>query len=449
MRGRQFGSCLLIAVAVAAVLVSSSANAARDAAFLDPGAAVSPTARSSEAIVVEPKSDSDVGDTPPNLGRRATFFFVNQTNLPVSVESIAANGDSNVRADIVSDDCSKEKQIGPGSRCSVTVEATPIGSGSWTAELLLTHNAAGRIARARVIGRTAAGSADKRDMGLSLNTKDSKPVDFGEVVVGTGKAVRSALMVNDSNDIISILSIEVIAAENGLQRLEQGCEPDMDLKMGESCPVTLVWKPETKSNVSTDLIIRHSGRLGFAVIPIRGTAKEGAVSASSSQTAAPQQTNDRKGGVQPPSVADLTQLLTAETIPPVSERDLPEQATGRSAKIESLSPSLSLDAYRLIGTVGNRALIYKPDGSTAVVAVGDEIDSVGDKAVKLVNISPKDAEIFFEGKKKLLKLDAVPALTDRARSTQREPSRGREKGSNHDSDQNQESVLVPLPTGTK
>ncbi|MGE4351413.1 MAG: hypothetical protein AB7E52_04400 [Bdellovibrionales bacterium] len=430
--------------------------AARDAAFMDPGASVSRTGPSPDSVVVEPKSDVDVGDTPSNIGRRATFFFVNRTSALVHVESVAANGDSNVRADIVSDDCSKGKTIAAGNRCAITVEVTPNGSGSWTAEILMTHDAVGRITRARVLGRTTASSTDKRDMGLSLNTKDVKPVNFGDVVVGTGKAARSALMINDSNDIISILSIEVIAADNGLTRLDQGCEPDMDLNPGESCPVTLVWEPTKNSNISTDLIIRHSGRLGFAVIPIRGTAKEieqkdGTSKASSSpspSSGAPLMTGKSKTSIAPPSVSELDAALNAGNIPPLSGMDLPEHL----AKIEPLPPEeADLTMYHLIGTVGNRAIIYKPDGDTAIVAVGDPIEKVGEQTVKLVYISPTDAEISAGSKKHHLTLETVSALTHKAAESAKQhqsdetdkksSSKKRSKKSSKDN----VSDAVPLP----
>jgi hypothetical protein len=428
--------------------------AARDAAFLDPGAAISKNARGNEAIVVEPKSDVDVGETQPNVGRRATFFFVNQTGVPVSVESVSANGDSNVRADIVSDDCSKEKRIGPGNRCAITVETTPVGSGSWTAELLMTHDGVGRIARARVLGKTSGMGAEKRETGLSLNTKDMKPVDFGEVQVGSGKAVRTALMVNDSNEVISILSIELIAAENGLERLDQGCEPDTDLKMGESCPVTLLWRPTSKSDVSTDLIIRHSGRLGFAVIPVRGVAKDdlgkgGTVTSSSAETASSSGAplKSKSGGIQPPSVADLEQILADGKIPPISGEDLPAM----SSLSTEHSQKTALEGYQLIGTVGNRAVILKPDGQTSIVALGEEVDRFSDKAVKLVNVTAKAAEIVYEGKSRILKLGVASSLAQKATAASRQDplDQGLRKRSSDPMPSAGETKAVPLPTGKK
>lgn len=434
-------------------LASAESWAARDASFLAPRSSSQGDARSNEDITVEPKAEVDVGETPLNVGRRATFFFVNQSSAPVAIEDIKANGDSNVRADIVADDCSKEGKILGSSRCSVTIETTPTGAGSWTAELLLTHKAAGRIARARVLGKTNATAVDKGGTGLSLSTKDIKPIDFGDIEVGTDKAVRSALMVNDGNEIISILSIEVIAAENGLQRLEQGCAPDMDLKMGESCPVTLVWKPEAKGILSTDLIIRHTGRLGFAVIPIRGSAKGEKDSSGSFKTDVKSQSKKSAGAsassVPMPPTADELEKMMAGNIPALPSDALPVPDYDGDAGTKR---AISSGTYHLIGTVGNRALIYKPDGTTSVVAVGESFEDGGGQEVKLTYLEAKKAEILVDGKKKTLNLEAAVSLTSKATQS-REQERAQEKVQKNGQKQaapkteNMEKSSVPLPTG--
>jgi len=428
----------LVAGFMAVSFPASTAWAAREAAFLSPGGSRGGGTSSrtgDEDVSIEPKADVDVGETPVNVGRRATFFFVNHTNKAISIEEIKANGDSNVQADIVEDDCSKEGKILGSSRCSVTMETTPMGIGSWTAELLMTHSGAGRIARARVSGRTSSGVTEKPGSGLSLSTKDSRTIEFGDTEIGTGKAVRSALMVNDSNEVISILSIEVIAAENGLQRLEQGCLVDMELKMGESCPVTLVWQPEAKGALSTDLIIRHTGRLGFAVVPIRGVAlfpsddeggdKEGgkngkgtAASKTSRPSTSATGSRESQGIPQPPTAEELEKMM-AGSIPPVSAGVLPEEG-GIASK--PAAPKGEEGTYHLIGTVGSRALIYTPDGETKVVAVGEKLEDASGRTMTLARLSPREAEVVIEGKKKILALEAVSTLTQRA-STMRERKR--------------------------
>jgi len=404
----RFFSFVLVLGAFA--LMPSPASAQRDASFLAPSAVSSGgAARNDGSVGVEPKSEIDLGETAINVGKRTTLFFVNLTNLPIEIQSITANGDSNVDAAIVSDDCTKQGRIAPSSRCAVAVEVTPKGTGLWTAEVLMTHNGAGRLARAKLYGKTSS-SSEKKDMGLALSTKNNKPIDFGDVIVGQGKAVRSALMVNDSSELITILSIEVIAPENGLERLEQGCLEDMDLKPGESCPVTLVWKPEEAGAISTDLIIRHSGRLGFAVIPVRGEAKEPKKTDKDGKELGTTKTG--KGGdiVTPMPTAEELQRAMSDKLKPVSDSDLPVE-TDDLEKKEIVDKS---DDLHLIGTVGNKALLYTPDGQTVIVGTGDETTLDNGQVIKVLRVTAKQAEILAEGKKKTLSLEAVSALTSKA-----------------------------------
>ena len=408
MSGQHFlrGLCLLMALAL---IGGGSARAAgRDAAFMDPNlSAGGGRNATSDAVTVEPKSDIDTGESVINIARRVTLFFVNQTSVPVDVASVVTSSDGNVKSEIVADDCTKLGKIDPSSRCSVTVEVTSSSPGPWTAEVQMTHSGAGRIARAKLSGKTSGQTGEKKDNGLSLSTKDIKPVDFGEVSADGGMAVRSALMLNDSPEPITVLSIDVIAAENGLERLEQGCVPDEELRPGESCPVTMVWKPKGRGQISTDLIIRHTGRTGFTVIPLRGNAKgedvgKGGKVAETSGKASVKATSPLAEEIEkiasklPPLPADLLPSGIAET-PPVKNDE------GDAS-------------FHLIGTVGNRAVLLKPDGTTAVVDIGEDIVYGNGLIAKVTNVMPKGAEIFIAGKKKQLVLEASAALTAKARS---------------------------------
>jgi len=441
---------LCMVLLIGAVLAGSAreAQASRDAAFMSPGSGTARQGKSEEAVVVEPKSDIELGETSINMGRRATFFFVNTTGSVVDIENVTANGDSNVHAEIVADDCSKEGKISASSRCSVTIEVTPSGSGSWTTELLMTHKAAGRIARARVRGKTTGASQEKHDAGLSLNTKDFKAVDFGEVELDSGKAVRTALMVNDSAEVITILSVEIIAPENGLERIEQGCAPDMDLKAGESCPITIIWRPETRANVSTDLIIRHSGRLGFAVIPIRGTAKEnttkdGGGKDSNSRSSLSVPTSGSNKIPMSPTADELEKMIQNGKMPQISADALPSGNMRGEPRLPKADATSALDDIHLIGTVGNRAVIYKPDGTTAIVAIGEELSVDGGATIKILNVGAKDADVFYAGKKRNLKLEVVSALTEKAsRARAASSARGGVKRENNSNGGNK----MPVPT---
>jgi hypothetical protein len=400
---------ILISLCVPLLLGAAGAIepvAAREAAFASPGSAGAGLAAGSEAIVVEPKGDVNVGDSVVNVARRSTVFFANKLNSAVEVVSVTTNDDGNVKSSIISDDCSREHSIPAGGRCSIIVETTPVNSGGWTSEVLLTHNGQGRIARAKLVGKASGQfSSEKKETGFALSTKEVKPIEFGNVEANEEKVVRSALMVNDSPENITLISIDVIAADNGLERLDQGCVVDMELKPGESCPVTLVWKPVTKGLISTDLIIRHSGRLGFAVIPIRG-------SATGSGGEAVEAKGGKASGAKGPSTADELTKAAADKIPPLTSDLLPLSSKDPGA---GRMPAATYGGeFHLIGTVGNRAVLLKPDGTTTVMGIGEDISYGDNKTAKITNVMPKEVEIFYEGKKKRLTLAAAAELTSRA-----------------------------------
>jgi hypothetical protein len=393
-----------LAAAVIGVLVSSPV-AARDAAFLDPGTLGS-GGPGDEAVKVEPKNEIDIGDTVVGMTRRTTLFFVNESPAAVRVDKVDLNSDANVTATVSNDDCSKQGSIAPQSRCSVEISVTPSGPGAWTVEALMTHNGAGRLARAKISGKTS-GSVDteKKETGLAVSSKEASPVDFGEVDLNA-KAVRSALMVNDSPEPITLYSIDVIEANNGLERLDQGCTVDMELKPGESCPVTLVWTPSEGGQISTDLIIRHSGRLGFAVIPIRGKAKGGAEPQSNQKVSMDSKGTAKSAASPPPPTADELEKATSGKIAPLSASALPAGAgTGMPAPTGPM---------RLIGTVGNRAVLLLPDETTKVVGTGDEFTLDDDKTVKVKNVTAKSVTLMIGDKIKELTLGEAPELVAKA-----------------------------------
>lgn len=388
---------------------------ARNAAFINPGS-VGIGGPNDEAVKVEPKSEIDIGETPVNVTKRTTIFFVNKTNEPVKIEKVTYGSDTIITAEEVSNDCTKQGEIAPASRCTVEVSVTPTGIGSWNVDVLMTHAGAGRIARAKLSGKTSSvGSSDPKSTGLSISSKEVKPVDFGVVNIGSGKIVRSAVMVNDSPDAITLQSIDVIEANNGLQKLEQGCAVNTELAPGASCPVTLVWEPTDTSPISTDLIIRHTGKLGFSVIPVRGLVKAEGGGGSGGVSGNDYSSSGKSGGKSknfvplPPSAHDLEKAVEGK-IEPVSGAAL---GAGGSP---SLTPkAMSSDGkLNLIGTSGSRAILLLPNGETALAQTGERVNTKGYGSVKVVAVRANSVDLIVDGKKKTLQLEASPWLVSTA-----------------------------------
>ncbi|MGE0109216.1 MAG: hypothetical protein AB7S81_05555 [Bdellovibrionales bacterium] len=411
---------------------------ARDAAFLEPQK-INKIGDAAEAIAVEPKQEVSIGETDVNVARRTTAVFVNQSNQPVEIVSVSTNGDANVRAEIVADDCTKLGTLGVGNRCSVLVEFVPLSAGEWAVELIMTHKGAGRLARMKLTGKTKGSvSSEKKETGLQLSGQNVAPVDFEDVEVGMDRAVRTALMVNDSSDTIKILSVDVIAPDNGLTRFEQGCAVDEELKPGESCPVTLLWKPEDKGIVSTDLIIRHNGKRGFTVIPVRGVAKlpKGVKGQTSSKDKDAKDVAVGKvkvgdeavgssagiGGAaitMSPTASQVERLLkNSGSIAPVYQKTLSHNSDDGSSGDEGSSeasyaskPNL-IGSLKLIGVVGSKAVFYYRK-QTFVVEQGEAF-SLDDQDAILTNVGAREVEVRYNNKNSIITMKAVAALMKKA-----------------------------------
>lgn len=396
-----------VMVVTAFVLWHPGATMAREAAFVEPTAGSASKGASAEALVADPKS-FDAGDAVVGLTRVATVFFVNQSSKATEIEDIVVTGDSNVTSEIVGDDCRKIGKLPVGSRCAVTLSITPTTPGFWTVQLLVTHDGTGRIAKSEITGKTLGeNKSDAEHMGLALSSQKVEPIDFGEVEINLGEAVRTALVNNDSNEDLKVIAIDLVAEGRGLERMTQGCAVDTILKSGESCPITLRWTPKSRGDISTDLIVRHSGRVGFMVVPVRGKTlgEDQETGASGSSHAAdkfalPDNKTDMARGtpndeILPPELDEIQKIT----------QNLPKLDVGTGISPPSGAPG-AVDDISLIGTVGDSAILQR-GGTTRVVARGGSADFDG-AAVKVLAVAPKSVRIDVNGTPRNLELGLTP-----------------------------------------
>lgn len=379
-----------------AALAWSIQASAREAAFVEPGTATA-KGGADEILTADPRQ-FEAGESTVGIARRVTMFFTNTGGEPLTISDVNAVGDGNVVVQLTGDDCKQNSKLAAAGRCSVTVSITPTSAGPWSVELLALHDGPGRIARGMIGGRAVNDAkASGRGEGLSIGGKEANPVDFGDVDIASDAAVRTALMVNDSPNGITIKSIDLVAVDKGLEKREQGCAVDQLLKSGESCPITLRWQPDAKGAIATDLIVHHTGKIGFTVIPVRGHARDDSIPDQHMQAGLPPVTRnerpDKSDVPPPPSAADIASA--AATI-------LPESV--RQASLDDLGRKDGDDKIHFIGLVGDRAIVQRR-GQTKVLAAGDTADFDGVE-VELVAVKPKSAAIKINGKAKELALKA-------------------------------------------
>jgi hypothetical protein len=383
----------------AGMLLAAEPCAARDAAFVEPGTA-SGKGTNADGLIADPKN-FDAGESTVGVMRRVSLFFVNTGSASLTIGELVATGDGNVKVETESSDCKSDNKIAGFSRCTVALAISPTSAGAWSVEILAKHDGVGRIARAVVTGRAIndAKSATRGE-GLNLSSRDMKPIDFADVEVGGAAAVRTALMVNDSPETLIIKAIDLIAVDEGLERLTTGCSVDQELKPDSSCPITLKWHPHGKGNIATDLIMRHTGKIGFTVIPVRGHATgDGALQGFAAQASSTNGAMANPAKMPPPTAEDL-ESITGK-LPPNVLTEAQVQRTDLGSKGHATTSGVKL---YLIGAVGRRAILQR-DGVTKTLSVGDEIE-FGNNNVKLLSLVNREARVMVNGVQQALQLGA-------------------------------------------
>lgn len=212
-------------------------------------------------------------------------------------------------------------------------------------------------------------------------------------------------MVNEGPEALTLQSIEVVAVDKSLLRLPQGCSVNMKLKAGESCPIVLAWNPTKVGQLSTDLIIRYTGRPGFVVIPIRGV--------SQGKDQIPETKNTEISSQSTENAQITHQDVSKENT--IKQKKKPHSLKGHNLavvtpdlqKVVSALPNISAKSsggshqatlppgLHLIGIVGTRAILQKPNETTVVVNAGDAVD-LGTKQIKVIDVHPQSIDILLD-----------------------------------------------------
>ena len=434
---RAFRFIPRLALIVALIALAQPANAqTRNASFVNPGAMTTKAdgnKSTASTLVAEPAS-IDAGETLVNIARRVTVFFYNGFRSSVQINELSLNADGNVRSRVVSDDCKSIKTLPVGDKCSVALEITPSSPGPWTVELLLNHNGSGRIARAEING-TTLGKADEKSEGLSISKKIAQTLDFGDVKANEEKATRTMLIENDSPMSLMISAIDLISTrQDGLSIRANGCKEGDELKSGESCPITVLWEPNSRGKIATDLIVRHSGNLGFVVVPIRGSGTKEAEKSNDSNDLA----NTGSGktmAIVPSSSASLmprtsdsiTQSLSS--MPALDALPLPRDGLSNIKRKSPPDVKNMVDAgdgeevreapipkILLIGTVGRRAILGDSQEQTYMVNLGEKINIMGSD-VELLQLDTTRAVVMIGSKRLNLSLRNMQTIAYQNGST--------------------------------
>lgn len=445
MKHSQVHLLYVLIIGLLCVALPASAQT-RNASFVNPNSVTQKSADGkngslANTVVADPAS-IDAGETLVNVARRITVFFYNGFRNPVQINDLTLNADGNVRSKVVTDDCKAIKTLPVQDKCSVALEITPSSPGPWSVELLLNHSGTGRITRAEVNG-TTLGKADEKSEGLAISKKIAAPLDFGTVMVNEEKAARTMLIENDSTVSLLISSIDLIASEGeGLTVRKMGCKEGEELKPGESCPITVMWEPMVRGNVATDLIVRHSGNLGFVVVPIRGSGSAGTDSKDDvADKSGKSKSHSNSASMVPRSSGEPLQIRSAQ--PSLDSLPLPSRSDDGDATIAPLKssavspqrkppstkdiakaeegPVTEAPEIMLIGTVGGRAILSDAQDQTYMVGLGEKV-SVGGEDIELLQLDPTRAVVMAAGHRMNLTLRNKQTISPK--STERSEDSG-------------------------
>ncbi len=200
------------------------------------------------------------------------------------------------------------------------------------------------------------------------------------------------------------------------------------MKPGESCPITIIWEPQYRGSVVTDLIVHHSGNLGFVVVPIRGSADsaegkdgDGKIASSgktrhiSSEPSIIPRGMAEQRGVMPSMINPPSMEQIANSLPAIDSGKL-KQTPAKNAE----APKPDLPALSLIGTVNGRAILGTPDGQNYVLGLG-ESTAITDLPVSLLQLDSTRAVVNIAGTRKELHLRQAPTFM---RAKKQEPDLG-------------------------
>ncbi len=421
----MIGRLQLLLMVVVLSLATVNLAYARSASFEPPGTNSDNGSKTQrDAITAEP-AVSDVGETLLSVTKRVTLFFNNNLAATIEINEIKVGADGNVRTEVTGDDCMKIGKLLSGNRCSLTLEITPTSGGPWTAEVVMTHSGQGRITRAEITGNTLGQTGQgEAAPSLSLSASGEQTIDFGALDIGQD-ATRTILLVNDSGAPLQVESIELVGSPRGISIIgEASCKVEQEVQSNGSCPVTLLWKPQGRVTISSDLIIRHTGPVGFLIVPVRGTTQGGedkSDSDSSQQSASaarPVQENNPVTG-EPLASAPLTRSDTQLPAPP------------STVKVDGVSPVSSDEIFgdvqplsinfRLIGLTGRTAIIKDSDDRTQMVSIG-ELASIDGDDYRIIEVRPDHIVVEVGGRRAEVYLST--ALTGGGGSKRKNPASG-------------------------
>jgi hypothetical protein len=252
-------------------------------------------------------------------------------------------------------DCPKD--ILPGESCVATVTWTPAVKGISQGLLTVMHSGKSAVTKVDIKGNyTPAASASAPrypeavpDMGVLVSDRDQ--IDFGTGIKSISAITAS--LVNMGAADVTLKSLTLAGADNGLSLARSGCRAGTVLKPNEACPLTVNWVPSRSGAVVDNIQILHTGVRGVLILEIHGTADAAA---------------SREGlALRQPS-PDMQGESVARDKGKGKDKDKDGDKDSMEAAIRDLPPPLVpvLDGYVVTSHSPSKAVINGPVGGFVV-----------------------------------------------------------------------------------
>ena len=217
-------------------------------------------------------NEIDFGTLNESRSQVKAVILRNKTSKSLLIQSIEVEAGKQ-SGYTVNSNCGELKT---GEACVASVTWEPKQRGPSTGTMIVRHNGATSISTIELTGEYEPESSEMAEVfpqaipGKGLLVSSQEQVDFGSGVSQSSSITVS--LVNAGDAPLTLSSIRMTNAENGVRTEQSGCYSGEVLAPLEACPLTLTWEPVRAGSIVDDIRISHTGARGILVLPLRGDA---------------------------------------------------------------------------------------------------------------------------------------------------------------------------------
>lgn len=213
-----------------------------------------------------------------NLGTTSTAQTATLSNMGTAPLILGTLSTGSAEFAVGGGTCAPGGSVAAGASCSINLSFTPSVAGARSANLVVTHNAAGGQSSASLSG---TGVALNPVIGVSPTT-----LNFSQTI-GTTSTAQTATVSNTGNAALAIAALSLAGAQAAEFQIATGttCVAGGSVAAGGSCAVKLAFSPAAAGARSASLTIAHNAAGSPTTVTLNGsgtTAPQPAISLNAS-----------------------------------------------------------------------------------------------------------------------------------------------------------------------